>query len=475
MLKPWYRGRRLCSFVLVLVICLALAMSTARSSAARAHAATSMPASGQPVTTISATLIASSLLRPTYMAAAPYDRTRLFVTEQAGRIRLVRNGSLLTTPFLDIQSLVLSSGFEEGLLSMAFHPHYATNGYFYVCFTNTGGNVEVDRYTVSANPDQANPASRFVVIIINHPNSVYHHGGQLQFGPEGYLYLSTGDGNDPGDQLNNAQNTGVLLGKMLRVDVDGGSPYAIPPTNPFVGPGNPLDQIWSIGFRNPWRFSFDRLTGDMWLGDVGQYLWEEVNHEPPDSGGRNYAWNCYEGTHPYGTNPSLPHCLGRTFTWPAYEYGHTTGRCAVSGGYVYRGSPNSAFFGQYVFSDYCQVNGLLTLSPDGSSWVVASHTLVPPAGHSVDNPSAFGQDAMGDLYLVDFSYTAGELYRLDLRPGSCVAGNEDVNGDGQVDVVDIQLVAADFLRSDFVPDYDVDCSGTVDLVDVQQVAAAWAA
>jgi hypothetical protein len=428
-----------------------------------------------PAAMIDATLIASGLLRPTSMAAAPNDRARLFVSEQAGRVRLVKNGSLMTTPFLDIRSLVLSNGFEEGLLSLAFHPNYASNGYFYLCFTNTGGHLEVDRYTVSANPDQADPASRFVIISISHPGSVYHYGGQLQFGPEGYLYLSTGDGNDPGDQLNNAQNTGVLLGKMLRLDVDSGSPYAIPPTNPFVGPGNPLDQIWSIGFRNPWRFSFDRLSGDLWLGDVGQYLWEEVNREPPDSGGRNYAWNCYEGTHPFLTNPSQPHCVGRTFTWPVYEYGHGAGRCSVTGGYVYRGSPNSTFFGQYVFSDYCQASGFSTLIFDGNNWMSTDHTLVPPAGHTIDNPSAFGQDAIGDLYLVDFSYNAGELYRLNLRPATCVAGNDDVNGDGQVDVVDIQLVAADFVRPDFVPDYDVDCSGAVDLADVQHVAAAWTA
>lgn len=429
----------------------------------------------QPAATIDATLIASGLLRPTSMVAAPHDRARLFVTEQAGRVRLVKDGALLSTPFLDIQPLVLSNGFEEGLLSIAFHPHFASNGFFFLCFTNTGGNLEVDRYTVSANPDQADPGSRLTVIIVNHPGSVYHYGGQLQFGPDGYLYISTGDGNDPGDQLNNAQNTGVLLGKMLRLDIDGGTPYAIPPTNPFVGTGNPRDEIWAIGLRNPWRFSFDRLNGDLWLGDVGQYLWEEIDHELPADGGHNYAWNCYEGTHPYGSNPSQPHCIGRTFTWPVYEYQHAAGRCSVSGGYVYRGSPNSAYFGQYVFSDYCQTNGVQTLSYAGSNWVAASYTLVPPTGHAIDHPSAFGQDTIGDLYLVDFSYTDGELYRLNLRPANCTAGHADVNGDGQVDVVDVQLVAADFGRPDFVPDYDVDCNGVVDVADVQAVALAWEA
>jgi hypothetical protein len=167
--------------------------------------------------------------------------------------------------------------------------------------------------------------------------------------------------------------------------------------------------------------------------------------------------------------------VGRTFTWPVYEYGHGAGRCSVTGGYVYRGSPNSTFFGQYVVSDSCQASGFSTLIFDGNNWMSTDHTLVPPAGHTIDNPSAFGQDAIGDLYLVDFSYNAGELYRLNLRPATCVTGNDDVNGDGQVDVVDIQLVAADFLRPDFVPDYDVDCSGAVDLADVQHVAAAWTA
>lgn len=474
--KPSSRFWRAISFAFVLWVCLVPASTRAGTpDGSQPGVAPDQPQPDSPAATIDATLIASGLLRPTSLAAAPNDRARLFVNEQAGRVRLIKNGTLMTTPFLDIQSLVLSNGFEEGLLSLAFHPNYAGNGYFYLCFTNTGGHLEVDRYTVSANPDQADPASRFVIITISHPGSVYHYGGQLQFGPEGYLYLSTGDGNDPGDQLNNAQNTGVLLGKMLRLDIDNGSPYTIPPTNPFVGPGNPLDQIWSIGFRNPWRFSFDRLNGDMWLGDVGQYLWEEVDHELPGSGGRNYAWNCFEGTHPYGTNPTQPHCAGRTFSWPVYEYGHGAGRCSVTGGYVYRGSPNSAYFGQYVFSDYCQSNGLSTLTFDGNNWMTTAHTLVPPAGHTIDNPSAFGQDAIGDLYLVDFSYNAGELYRLNLRPATCIAGNDDVNGDDQVDVVDVQLVAADFLRSDFVPDYDVDCSGAVDLADVQHVAATWTA
>lgn len=473
-------SRRGSSFLLALILLLCLAPSAAQSAGLSddpvgGAAVNRLPGPESPNATIDAVLIASGLLRPTYVTAPPQDRARLFVTEQAGRVRLVKTGAMLPTPFLDIRALVLSNGFEEGLLSITFHPNYAANGYFYLFYTNTGGNLEIDRFTVSADPDVADPTSRFVIITINHPGSVYHHGGQLQFGPDGYLYLSTGDGKDPGDPDNNAQNTGLLLGKMLRLDVDNGAPYAIPPGNPFVGPGNPLDQIWSIGFRNPWRFSFDRMTGDLWLGDVGQYLWEEVNYEPPGSGGRNYGWNCYEGTHAYLTNPSQPHCAGLTFTWPVYDYSHGSGRCSVSGGYVYRGSPNSTFFGQYVFADWCQTNGFSTLAFDGNDWVVTSHTLVPPAGHTVNNPGAFGQDAVGDLYLVDTHYTDGELYKLTLRPATCIAGNEDVNGDGQVDVVDVQLVAADFMRPDFVPDYDVNCSGGVDLADIQQVAMGWGA
>ncbi len=436
-------------------------------------APTTQPAdAATPEANINLTLVVSGLSRPTYVTAAPNDRARLFIVEKLGRIRIYKNNTLLATPFIDIDAVVRSSGNEEGLLSMAFHPAYASNGYFFVYYTNNNGDLEIARYSVTANPDVADPNSALILLTIPHPTNTNHNGGQLQFGPDGYLYLGTGDGGSGGDPPNNAQNTGVLLGKMLRLDVDQGEPYAIPPSNPFVGPGNPRDEIWSIGLRNPWRFSFDRLTGDLWIGDVGQDAWEEVDREAAGSaGGLNWGWDCYEGTHPYGSNPSQPYCTGLDFTWPVYEYSQSGGGCSVTGGYVYRGSPNSTYFGDYLFADYCIPNTVWTLRFSGSSWVATQHTLVLPANLIMNSTMSFGQDAYGDLYMTDDS--GGEVFKISLRPAQCVAGNYDVNGDGQVDIIDVQLVAADFMRPDYVPDYDVNCTGAVDTTDITLVAAAW--
>ncbi len=458
------------SRLLIVLFCLVLVP-------AQTFAATPPPDAG-PTANISLTLIASGLERPTYVTVAPGERNRLFIIEKRGRIRIFKNGSLLPTSFLDVSGLV-RYGNEEGLLSVAFHPNYANNGYFYIYYVNTAGNIQVARYTVSANPDLANPASALTIITVNHPTNSNHNGGQLQFGPDGYLYMGTGDGGSGGDPSNNAQNPGVLLGKMLRLDIDGGTPYAIPPTNPFVGAGNPLDEIWALGMRNPWRFSFDRLTQDFWIGDVGQDAWEEVDLEPAGSpGGLNWGWRCLEGNVPYNFSGT---CSTLTFEPPVHVYSHANG-CSVTGGYIYRGSPNSAFFGQYFFADYCVGNQARTLSFDGSSWTAANHTLVPPAGRSVPYPSSFGQDALGDLYVVTdcSSYGgscgdgSGAVYKMSLRP-ACTPGafTTDVNGDDQHDVLDVQLVAADFGRSDFVPDFDLDCNGSVNVADIQAVANAW--
>ncbi len=460
---------------MIMTACLLLVMLTAlapTAALAQPAAAASSDDGPTPEANINLTLIASGLNRPVYVTSAPADRSRLFIIEKLGRIRIYKNNALLPTPFIDIQSVVRSSGNEQGLLSMAFHPNYASNGYFYVYYTNLSGNPEIARYSVTANPDIANPSSALILLTIPHPTYTNHNGGQLQFGPDGYLYLGTGDGGSGGDPANNSQNTGVLLGKMLRLDVDGGTPYAIPPSNPFVGPGNPRDEIWSLGLRNPWRFSFDRLNGDLWIGDVGQDAWEEIDREPANSaGGLNWGWDCYEGTHAYQSNPSLPYCTGLTFTWPVYELSHSSaGVCSITGGYVYRGSPNSTYFGDYLFADYCVSNRVWALRYNGSSWVATQHTLVPPTGQSMNYATSFGQDAYGDLYMAD---DTGEVFKIALRPAQCVSGNYDVNGDGQVDIVDVQLVASDFMRLDFVPDYDVNCSGAVDTTDITLVAAAW--
>lgn len=468
--NPWF-------IALSCVLSTALLLSVAVASPAQAGPLAEPTA---PQDTIALQLVASGLARPVDLTAPPGDRSRLFVVEKTGYIRIVTVNAgvytLLPTPFLNIDSLVGSGGNEQGLLGLAFHPDYADNGYFYVNYTDNAGDTVVARYSVSAgDPNLANPASASIVLTVDQPYS-NHNGGQVQFGPDGYLYTGFGDGGSGGDPQDRAQNPGVLLGKMLRIDVDGASPYAIPPSNPFVGPGNPLDEIWALGLRNPWRFSFDRLTGALWIGDVGQGNWEEVDLEPAgDPGGRNWGWRCKEGTHIYDTSGNCPTDLS-VLDDPVYEYSHSQG-CAISGGYVYRGSPNSSYFGDYLFADYCAGNQLRTLRANGSGWVRVDHVLAPPAGRALSRPTAFGQDALGNVYMIDDDApgvpNSGEVYLLQLRPAACVAGNFDVNGDGQHDILDVQIAAAEWQRPDFAPDVDVDCSGAVDISDVQQVAAAW--
>jgi glucose/arabinose dehydrogenase len=431
-----------------------------------------------PQNTVQLQRVASNLARPVDLTAPPGDRARLFVVEKTGYIRIITvvNGvyTLLPTPFLAINTLV-SGGSEQGLLGLAFHPNYAVNGYFYINYTDVAGDTVIARYRVSpGNPNLADPASAQAILTVDQPYS-NHNGGQLQFGPDGYLYIGLGDGGSGGDPQDRAQNPALLLGKMLRIDVDGAAPYTIPPSNPFVGPGNPLDEIWALGLRNPWRFSFDRLTGDMWIGDVGQDLWEEIDYEPAgDPGGRNWGWRCKEGTQNFNISGNCPSDLS-VLDDPVYQYSSAPGvsECAITGGAVYRGSPNSSHFGSYLFADYCIGNNLRTLRYNGSAWVRTDYTLVPPAGQSLGVPTSFGQDAIGNIYVTDYAASNGEVYLLQLRPAVCVAGNFDLNGDGQVDVLDIQLAAGDWQRPDFVPDYDVDCDGVVDIVDVQSVAAAW--
>lgn len=456
---------RLAALWMVIVQVLAVLMAIPAAAATEPPE----PRSG-PQETVQLALVASGLQRPVYMTAAPGDRARLFIVEKAGRIRIVHNGALLSTPFLDITNIVKSSGNEQGLLSMAFHPNYASNGYFYVNYTGysgPSGDSYVARYQVTSDPNVADPQSGAILMTVVQPYS-NHNGGQLQFGPDGYLYIGFGDGGSGGDPQNNGQRTDTLLGKVLRIDVNSGAPYAIPPDNPFLGDPNALDEIWSLGWRNPWRFGFDRLTGAMWAGDVGQNNWEEIDLEAANgSGGVNYGWRCREGMHNYNFSGACPTL---TLTDPIYEYSHGDG-CSITGGYVYRGSPNSSHFGAYLFNDYCVGNNLRTLRSSGSAWVRTDYTLQPPAGRTLSNPTSFGEDAIGDLYVADD--WDGEVFKLQLRPASCVAGNTDVNGDGVQDVLDIQLVANDWHRPDYVPDFDVDCSSRVDVLDVQLVAAAW--
>ena len=346
-------------------------------------------------------LVDSGLTRPTYLTHA--DDDRLFVTEQPGRIRIIQAGQLLDQPFLDLTDKVLSTGNEQGLLSVAFHPAYKTNGQFFVYYVRQpDGAIVIERYTVSKDdPNLADPGSAHTLLVIDHSQAANHNGGQLQFGPDGYLYLGTGDGGGQGDQhgqAGNGQNRQVLLGKLLRIDVTGQDTYAIPPTNPF---GN---EIWAYGLRNPWRFSFDRATGDLYIADVGQDTYEEVDFQPALSkGGENYGWRIMEGLHCY--NPQAG-CDRTGLVLPVAEYTHAVGGCAITGGYVYRGSKYPALQGLYFFGDYC--SGLLwSLQRDpGGQWHMTKQLST---GLLI---SSFGEDAQGELYLVDHN---GAIYQLVAR------------------------------------------------------------
>jgi glucose/arabinose dehydrogenase len=339
--------------------------------------------------------VASGLDQPLYLTSPPGD-PRLFVVEQAGRIRIISGGTLLPTPFIDLSAKV-SSGGERGLLSMAFHPDYAHNGFFYVYYTNLDGDTRVERYRVSANPVVADPASAQLVLAVDQPYS-NHNGGPLVFGPDGYLYVGLGDGGSGGDPHGNGQNPAALLAKILRLDVNGAAPYAIPPTNPFVGQTGKRPEIWFTGLRNPWRFSFDREAGLMYLADVGQNAWEEVNVVPVGTGGLNLGWNLMEGKHCYTSG-----CTQQGLTLPVLEYSHSDG-CSVTGGYVYRGNALPSLRGHYFYADYCE-GWIRSFRWDGStaadqrSWDLGS----------VGSITSFGEDAARELYLTSSN---GRVYRF---------------------------------------------------------------
>ncbi|HEY0153239.1 MAG TPA: PQQ-dependent sugar dehydrogenase [Longimicrobium sp.] len=332
--------------------------------------------------------VASGLASPVFLTS-PADDARLFVVEQAGRIRIVENGAVLATPFLDIADRVGSGG-ERGMLSMAFHPRYAQNGFFYVYYTDRTGDIRVERFRVSADRARADAATARNIITIPHRDASNHNGGLVAFGPDGRLYLATGDGGGGGDPQRNGQSTASLLGKMLRLDVDAAEPYAIPAGNPFAsGGGRP--EIWAIGLRNPWRFAWDREAGTLFVADVGQSAWEEVNVVAASAAGLNYGWNVMEGAHCY---PSGSTCDTAGKVLPALEYGHGDG-CSITGGYVYRGSAMAALRGTYFYSDFCRgwlrsfrmSNGAVT---DRRDWAVGS----------IGNVTSFGEDAQGELYLL---------------------------------------------------------------------------
>ena len=348
--------------------------------------------------------IATGLSSPVALAAPADGSGRLFIAEQAGVIRILKNGDVLPTPFLDISPLV-SSGGERGLLGLAFHPAYAMNGRFFVFYTDHAGNLVIAGHAVTADPDIA-WADGSILLTIPHPTFSNHNGGQLAFGPDGFLYAATGDGGGGGDPAGNGQSLAVLLGKILRLDVNGAS--LIPADNPFVdGDPSTRDEIWAYGLRNPWRFSFDRRTGDVFIGDVGQGCWEEVDFAPADtSAGRNYGWSAMEGSKCYAP-PSCsppPFCVDSSFTMPILSVSHDDGsECAIVGGFRYRGSQIPALAGSYLFADYC--SGRIRIAGvSGGVWTVAD----PPLETRL-NITTFGEDESGELWVADAAGGVGRI------------------------------------------------------------------
>ncbi len=336
---------------------------------------------------------------PVHITHAGDGSERLFVVEQSGCIRIAKNGFLLNTPFLDIVERAKCCN-EQGLLSVAFPPNYASKGYFYVNYTiNPSGDTIVARYLITDNPDAADPESEEVVLRIDQPFA-NHNGGQLAFGPDGYLYIGMGDGGGGGDPQDNAQSPGSLLGKMLRIDVESGAiPYVIPSTNPFTQEIGFRDEIWTLGFRNPWRFSFDQETGDLYIADVGQNLFEEVDFQPASSmGGENYGWNIMEGVHCFNSD----RCNQTGLVLPIAEYDHSEG-CAITGGFVYRGVPFPRMKGVYFYADFCSGN-IWGLKREGNSW---QNTLLLSTAFNI---TSFGEDEEGNLYLAD--YSNGDIYLI---------------------------------------------------------------
>ncbi|MCF6131242.1 PQQ-dependent sugar dehydrogenase [Flavobacterium wongokense] len=328
----------------------------------------------------------------------PVGDSRLFVVQQGGIIKIVNTAGVVNaTPFITLTSLI-STGSERGLLGLAFHPNYASNGYFYVNYTRSGdGATVIARYSVSANPDIANTTGT-ILLTIAQPFS-NHNGGTLKFGPDGYLYIGMGDGGDGGDPGDRAQNINENLGKMLRIDVDSASPYGIPPTNPYVGvAGN--DEIWARGVRNPWKFSFNRLNGDLWIADVGQSAAEEINKipSPLPNTGLNFGWRCYEGNLTYDT--SSGNCPPYASTVPPVtQYGHGSGRCSITGGYFYTGSLYPNFANKYFFADYCSAEiAYITGTSSTITWALN------PAG----SLTTFGEDMNGELYAA----ISGTIYKI---------------------------------------------------------------
>lgn len=464
----------------------------------------SSPAIGVTLTTETVT---SGFTRPVFACSPPGDYGRFFVAEQRGsggiasradiRILNLKTRTINSRPFLTISPV--NTGNEEGLLGLAFHPNYATNRYFFTYNTNSSGNNVVTRWSTSAvDPDSADAASGVVILTLNHPSFANHNGGWIGFGPDGYLYVATGDGGSGGDPNNNAQNLNSLLGKLLRIDVDHGLLYTIPPTNPFFG-GPQQQEIFDFGLRNPWRCSFDRLTGELYIGDVGQNNWEEIDWRPSnDTGGVNFGWRLREGTHCY--NPPTNCDPAGITTNPIFEYDHGLG-CSVTGGYVYRGCLIPELVGTYFFADYCS-GTVWSLRYNGVDTSDFRDRTAELFGVGSLGLVSFAQDNFGEVYLLRQS---GQIYRIitgapftdcngNHMPDSCdiavgVSSDNDQNGipddcesscgdadsSSSIDISDAVFLVAYIFGGGPAPNPlsngDDDCSGIVDISDVVYLIA----
>jgi glucose/arabinose dehydrogenase len=349
--------------------------------------------------------VITSLTNPVDIASPNDGSNRLFIVHKEGKIKVYDPSFNYKGDFLTVTGITLQS--ERGLLSMAFHPAYKSNGLFFIYYTNAQGNIEIARYKVSSNPDIADTATKSIIITIPHPGAANHNGGKLNFGADGYLYFGTGDGGNGGDPPNNAQNRNVLLGKMIRIDINTARTplnYSIPADNPYLNDPAVADEIWAIGLRNPWRWSFDRLKHDMWIADVGQNAREEINFRKANAtGGINYGWHCFEGkiTYPAGA------CQLIDYVTPIFDYPHnnTTGGFSVTGGFVYRGSEYPSLNGYYIFADYVSGNQWM-ISDSSNTWVIKKQTgIFPP------NISSFGESEDGSLYACSLS--EGIVYKME--------------------------------------------------------------
>jgi len=430
-------------------------------------------AASTPLTTVR---VASGVDAPVMVTYAPGDFDRVFIVGQKGEIWILKDGVVLGTPFLDVDSISIGAD-ERGLLGLAFHPDYANNGYFYIYYTNNSSDSVVARYQVSGgNPDIADASSAEIMLVVDQPFT-NHNGGWIGFSPnDGYLYIAFGDGGSANDPGNRAQDGLEMLGKMLRIDVDGALPYEIPADNPFVGDPDFHDEIWAYGLRNPWRNSFDRVTGELYMGDVGQFSKEEVNIQPGDSiGGENYGWRCMEGFSCTGFSGCT--CNSPDLTLPRHEFTHSGGNCSIIGGNVYRGCAVPDLDGTYFFADHCsdKIWSFRFTGGHVTDFLDRTSELDPSSG-SITSPSGFGEDAYGEIYICDLF--GDEVFKIipdtdgpefdcnkngledgcEILDGSAADddGNGipdeceeavcegDANGDGTVDPLDAGFVLARF-------------------------------